>query len=124
MQAQGQSPSALQRVSHAGLLCVYTLAAVLGLFLHSPQENRPFAHVCGVGTPDLDNHDAPAEHDEAKCALCHVHARLGIALPPVVPALHAPLAASFSADAPRSFDAPSAFLRTPPSRGPPLSPAV
>lgn len=125
MQGQGQSPSKLERVSHAGLLCIYTLAAVLGLFLHSPQESRHFDHVCGTATPDLDSHDAPAsEHDEARCGLCHLHARLALVLPDATPALHAPLAFSTPAEAPRTTEAPSAFVRIPPSRAPPLAPAV
>jgi hypothetical protein len=125
LQGQGQSPKTLERVAHAGLLCIYTLAAVLGLFLHAAPEERHFQHVCGATTPDLDSHDAPAsEHEEGRCALCHLQSRLGLALPEAAPAAHVPVTDGSTIEALRSFDAPSAFVTTPPSRAPPLSPAV
>ena len=123
MQGQGQSPKKLERVAHAGLLCIYTLAAVLGLFLHTGQESRPFAHVCGESTPDLDRQDgAPSEHDEARCALCHLHARLGLAMPAAQPALHEPVLAGTPIATPALLDAPAIFVLTPPSRAPPATP--
>ena len=79
---QAQRVGTVKRVSYAGFLCVYTLAAIFGLFLHSHIETAAPTHVCGAQHPDIER-DSPGDHahDAAHCGLCHTLERLANVLP-------------------------------------------
>ncbi len=102
----------MQRVAHAGLLCIYTLAALLGLNLHSTGEAQTPRHVCDASHPDLerDSGNGPS-HDAAQCALCHVFEGFGTTWPVVgdSPAL-ASLERTDVAPPPRRSKTPPASL--------------
>ncbi|MBI3724218.1 hypothetical protein HY251_09740 [bacterium] len=104
---------------------LYALAAILGLFLHSPGEPLRARHVCEAGNAHLERDDDPARsiHDEAHCALCHTVDRLVVALGEPALALDAVAPAS-DAILPPLLEVRSAFEPIERSRSPPVFPVV
>jgi hypothetical protein len=74
-------------VARGGLVAVYTLAAVLGLFLHSAGEGSHPRVACGGAQRDLhrDDSNGHSPHDPAHCALCHALSRISNVLPERAP---------------------------------------
>jgi hypothetical protein len=104
------------------LLAVYTLAAVLGLFLPPAAEPSPSCLEQKSARADLGRDEAPpcVRHADARGSLFHGADGLGVA---VLPSGHVHFedvtAIGESGTLPREALA-SAIRRTPPSRGPPL----
>lgn len=121
----GTSRVSFGRVAHGGLLALYTLAAVLGLFLHSAGEVFRPHHTCDAGSSDLDREDAPdrSQHDEAGCALCHTHDQLSVVLLDSPVPLGTDLDVSGAVPPPAAADVAATRVRTVLSRAPPARPA-
>jgi hypothetical protein len=111
-----------RRCAHGTLVALYALAAVLGLFLHSPGESIRPRHTCELGRADLDGPEVPdGAHDAAHCSLCHLHQGLGVALlDPEVTLVLGAVPAGTVPEAPAEAPA-SPFRLAARSRGPPAS---
>jgi hypothetical protein len=110
---------AYERAARAGLLCIYTLAALFGLFLHSAGESQTARHVCAERQADIESDAGTGpSHDPTHCALCHLHEGLASALPPEQPSFEVPERVEAS-PAPRASRVSSALALVPRSRAPP-----